>query len=303
MKHGVSPSQIPVRPQASTKGVEHQAQADSGAGRHGFRSFRSGPWTLHWQLQGDTVYNLVYVDDLLVVASSNSGNQHVISRLKDSFKVRDLSTATYFLGMNIERDRQARTLKLTQEHLTSELVNSYGMKEGKIRSTPLSTSIKLTKATEENLLDKDTHTYSHLVGSLLYLATCTRPDISKAMGALARHMANPSSEHWTAAKGVLRYLAGTLEQGINYKQRNIAVAGYCDADYASDMQRRQSTTGFVYILHGGAISWNSKLQAKVAVSTSEAEYMAATQAVKEALWLKTLWKDIGLTAGPVKISC
>ena len=84
-----------------------------------------------------------------------------------------LSAATYFLGMNIERDSQARTLKLSQERLTTDLVNSYGMMDGKTRSTPLSTSTKLTKATEENLLDKDTYTYSQLVGSLLYLATCT----------------------------------------------------------------------------------------------------------------------------------
>ena len=269
----------------------------------GFTASEADPGLFVGRFKDGTVYILVYVDDLLVVSNSKSGIQHVISRLQDAFKVRDLGEATYFLGMNIERDRQARTLKLSQERLASDLVNSYGMKESKIKSTPLSTSIKLTKAIEENLLDKDTYTYSHLVGSLLYLATCTRPDISQTVGALARHMANPSTEHWAAAKGVLRYLAGTLKQGIRYKQSNIGVAGYCDADYASDMDTRRSTTGFVYILHGGAISWNSKLQPTVAVSTSEAEYMAAAQAVKEGLWLKTLLKDFGISAGPIKIKC
>lgn len=249
----------------------------------GFTASEADPGFFIGHFKDGTVYILVYVDDLLVVANSNSGIQSVISRLKDAFKVRDLGPATYFLGMNIERDRQARSLKLTQERLTTDLVDSYGMKEGKTRSTPLSTSIKLTKATESNLLDKDIYTYSHLVGSLLYLATCTRPDISQAVGALARHMANPSTEHWTTAKGVLRYLAGTQKKGIVFKQDKAAVAGYCDADYASDTDTRRSTTGFVFILHNGAVSWSSKLQPTVAVSTSEAEYMAAAQAVKEAL--------------------
>jgi len=114
-------------------------------------------------------------------------------------------------------------------------------------------------------------------------------------------MARPSMEHWTAAKAVLRYIAGTPGQGITFKKSSTTLVGYCDADYAGDLDTRRSTTGFVFILSGGAISWSSKLQPTVAVSTTEAEYMASAQAVKEALWLKKLMWDFGIQTRAIKI--
>ena len=93
------------------------------------------------------------------------------------------------------------------------------------------------------MLDKEAYTYSELVGSLLYLSVCTRPDIAQAVGVLSRHMSKPSMEHWTAAKGVLRYLAGTLQHGIKFGQGSAVVEGYCDADYAADVDTRRSTSG------------------------------------------------------------
>ena len=108
-------------------------------------------------------------------------------------------------------------------------------------------------------------------------------------------------EHWTAAKAVLRYIAGTLDQGITFRQTEAPVEGYCDADYAGDLDTRRPTTGFVFILSGGAISWSSKLQPTAAVSTTEAKYMASAQAVKEALWLKKLMWDFGIQTGAITI--
>ena len=102
-----------------------------------------------------------------------------------------------------------------------------------------------------------------MVGSLLYLSVCTRPDIAEAVGKLARYMAKPTAAHWGAAKGVLRYLAGTAEMGITFKGSEAPLVGYCDSDYAGDIDSRRSTTGYVFIVHGGAVSWNSKLQATV----------------------------------------
>ncbi|KAL0042590.1 hypothetical protein WJX79_004555 [Trebouxia sp. C0005] len=160
----------------------------------------------------------------------------------------------------------------------------------------MSTSIRLVQAEEDQLLDREEYHYSELVGSLLYLSVRTRPDISQAVGVLARYMAKPSMEHWTAAKAVLRYIAGTLGCGITFRQTNTPVGGYSDADYAGDPDTRRSTTGFVFILDGGAISWNSRLQPTVAVSTTEAEYMASAQAVKEELWLKKLLSDVTLAS-------
>ena len=114
-------------------------------------------------------------------------------------------------------------------------------------------------------------------------------------------MANPSMEHWTAAKGVLRYIAGALQTGALYGGGSQAMEGYCDLDYASNISSRRSTTDNVYILNGGAISWSSKLQKTVAALTSEAEYMPASHAVKEALWLKLLLKNLGIAARAMEI--
>ena len=268
-----------------------------------FTASGADPGLFIGHFKSGTVYLLVYVDDILVAGKSAADIQHVKDRLTKVFKVRDLGEAKYFLGMSLDRDRQAKTLKMGQERLATELVSRYGMKESKTKSVPMSTSIKLEQAIEDNLLDREAFPYSELVGSLLYLSVCTRPDISQAVGVLARYMAKPSMEHWTAAKGVLRYIAGTLKHGICFGGSNITVEGYCDADYASDLQTRRSTAGFVYILGGGSISWGSKLQPTMAASTSEAEYMAAAHAVKEALWLRTLLCSFEIKVRAVKIYC
>ena len=161
----------------------------------------------------------------------------------------------------------------------------------------------LAKGAEDELLDTSRYSYSELVGSLLYLATCSRPDIQYAAGALARHLAAPARQHWEAAKGVLRYLAGTVDVGLVYGGGPAELVGYCDADFAGDLDRRRSTTGYVFIMHGGAVSWRSRLQPTVAVSTMEAEYMAAAQAVREGLWLRKLQQDLGEPAGAIRIRC
>ena len=114
-------------------------------------------------------------------------------------------------------------------------------------------------------------------------------------------MAHPTQAHYSAAQNVLRYLVDTCTVGINFGAKGGPLSAYCDADYAGDLHTRRSTTGYVFILHGGAISWNSKLHVTVAASTAEAEYMSASSCVKEALWLRTLLCELHLLHGPVRI--
>jgi hypothetical protein len=117
-------------------------------------------------------------------------------------------------------------------------------------------------------------------------------------------MQHPTEHHWSAAKSVLRYLAGTPKLGIVFKQGGGSLVGYCDASYADDVDIRRSTTGYVFLLGGGAVSWSSRVQPTVALSTAEAEYMAAASAAKEALWLRKLMGDLGVkSTGPVLICC
>jgi hypothetical protein len=240
------------------------------------------------------------VDDLLCIALDMATIDTIKGSILTAFDARDLGEANLFLGMTITRDRSVRTVKLSQERMTTELVVKFGLKDGKTKTVPMSPSTRL--AQEGELLDKNEHPYGTLVGSLLYLSVCTRPDIAYSVGALAKYMAAPTIAHWTTAKGVLRYLADTKQYGINFgSSGNPTLQGYCDSDYASDVDTRRSTTGYVFILNGGAITWSSRRQQTVAASTTEAEYMAAAHAVKEALWLRKLMKDLQWSTGIITI--
>lgn len=245
------------------------------------------------------IYLLVYVDDILITTVSGPGLTETKAAIMAEYDARDLGEATFFLGMDIMRDRSQRTIKLAQGRLTADLLTKYGMTEAKPTGTPLSTNTKLTADGEP--LDVCTYGYAQLVGSLMYLSICTRPDISQAVGALARYMANPTVAHWQAAKTVLRYLAGTADFGITFGAGTPGLTAYCDADYAGNTDNRRSTTGYVFILHGGAITWSSRQQPTVAASTTEAEYMAAAAATKEALWLRKLLTDLGHTTDTIAI--
>jgi hypothetical protein len=269
----------------------------------GFVESEADPGLYTLRHKHDNVYVLVYVDDFLIAGRDVGSMESVKKALMSAFDVKDLGDAKYFVGIELIRDRAAGTMKIGQRRMASELVSKYGMGDSKTKTIPLSASLKLTKE-PDNPLDTNKYGYSELIGSLLYLSVCTRPDIAQAVGALARYMAAPSATHWTAAKGVLRYIAGTMDYGINYvRQDNGALLGYCDADYAGDQDTRRSTTGYVFIMNGGVISWSSRLQPTVAVSTTEAEYMAAAHAVKEALWLRKLMADFGDVSRTFKICC
>ena len=156
------------------------------------------------EFKGSNVYILVYVDDILIAAKDIAAVNNVKERLTSIFDVRDLGEAKYFLGMSLDRNRAEHTLKMSQHRLASELVDKYGLKEAKTKSIPMSPSIRITQTQEDKILDKEVYRYSELVGSLLYLSVCTRPDTAQVVGVLARHMATPSMDHWTAAKAVLR---------------------------------------------------------------------------------------------------
>jgi transposase InsO family protein len=251
---------------------------------------------------------LVYVDDILIAAPDLETVKSIKSTLSGIFDVRDLGEARVFLGMEVERDRVLGTLRLSQRAYTQSVLAQFGMSSAKPKSTPMDLSARLVKATRpDELCDvNDKATYMSIVGSLLYLSICTRPDIAQAVGVLSRFMSCPTPAHLSAAKGVLRYLVGMPALGILYRVSDPAfgLVGFCDADYAGDVSTRRSTTGYVFLVCGGAVSWASRMQATVAASTTEAEYMAASMITKEALWLRNLLVDLGVpVSGPMPVKC
>ena len=134
---------------------------------------------------------------------------------------------------------------------------------------------------------------------------CTRPDLAHVVSTVSKYMANPSKVHWNAVKWIFRYLNGTTGYGILFARQHgdNSVVGYVDSNYAGNIDDRRSATGYVFTLSEGPVCWRSTLQSLVAMSTTEAEYMAVAKAVKEALWLKRLVKELSLNQGGVQLHC
>ncbi|XP_057806168.1 secreted RxLR effector protein 161-like [Salvia miltiorrhiza] len=176
------------------------------------------------------------------------------------------------------------------------------MHEAKSTSTPLAMHDKLSDkqkpSSAKEMRDMEVIPYSNLVGSLMYTMVCTRPDIAHVISVCSRYMADPGKDHWEVLKKVLRYLKGSADKALLF-ERNVEysgdpIVGFTDSDYAANEDNRRSQSGYIFTLFGSAVSWKSSLQHVVALSTTEAEYMAVTEAVKEALWLKGIVSDFGI---------
>ena len=236
---------------------------------------------------------LLWVDDLIICGNNGSDISKFKGAISKRFNMKDLGALSYILGMEIKRDREVRTLEITQKAYVEKMLQRFGMEECKPVGTPAEGNLVRRK---EAGPDRE---YMSMVGSLLYAAMVTRPDIAYAVQALGRHLQGSTNEHFAAAKRVLRYLKGTKELGLKYGMTagKPIIVGFADADWASDKETRRSVTGYLFTLNGGAISWSSKLQPTVALSTSESEYMAACYAAQEAIHLRRFLGSLGFTQG------
>ena len=167
------------------------------------------------------------------------------------------------------------------------------MQNEKPVSTPLASHFKLTKEmcpkTQEEIEYMSRVPYSSTVCSLMYAMVCTRPDIAHAMGVVSRYMNNPSKEHWEVVKWILKYLRGTANHALCFGCSETVLQGYVDSDIAGEKDSRRSTIGYVFTIGGTSVSWISK----VALSTTEEEYVAATEASKEMIWLQRFMEELG----------
>ena len=235
---------------------------------------------------------LLYVDDLVLAAPSKDLINWIRMKLHKEFEMTDLGDLSTFLGLEIERNRSQRTLHLSQRTYIIKILTEYGMLASNPTPTPADVNVQLQKSNTEFVASLvETQAYQSAVGSLMYVMLGTRPDISYAVSKVSQYSTNPNHTHWTAVKRIFRYLAGTPNRGLYYGIQGNGT-GYTDADWGSGEDRR-SIGGYAFILNGAAISWNSKKQATVALSSTEAEYVALTQAVKESLWLQGILDDLG----------
>jgi transposase InsO family protein len=250
---------------------------------------------------------LLYVDDMLVIGPNKDRVQELKAQLAREFDMKDLGPANKILGMQIHRDRSKRKIWLSQKNYLKKILRRFNMQDCKPISTPLPVNFKLSSSmspsNEAERMEMSRVPYASAVGSLMFAMICTRPDIAQAVGAASRYMANPGREHWNTIKRILRYIKGTSDVALCYGGSEFTVRGYVDSDFAGDLEKRKSTTGYVFIIAGGAVSWVSKLQTVVALSTTEAEYMAATQACKEAIWMKKLMEELGHKQENILLYC
>ena len=174
------------------------------------------------------------------------------------------------------------------------VIEKFGMEHSKPARTPMAQGMKLLKATEHSEM-VDATLYQSAVGSLLYLSGWTRPDIAFSVSSVSRFCSRPTKEHWTAVKRIFRYLNGTLNYGLVYEKnedKNDGLIGYSDADWAGDANDRRSTSGYLFMMAGAAVSWKSRKQTCVALSTAEAEYVAIAAAAQEATWMRQLLEEL-----------
>jgi len=244
------------------------------------------------------VFVAVYVDDLMITGSNVSEIKVTKESFSKFFKVKDLGEVKKIIGIEVTRNRSERTIHISQPAYVEKLLKKFNMSDCKECLTPEEHTKRLCKNGYEcnpNSEKLENVPYAEAVGALIYLATCTRPDIAHAVRQLSQYMADPRRDHWNAMKRVLRYLKYCPEGGITYGklQQRLKLVGFADANFATDIDSRKSVSGYVFLLNGGAITWLSKKQATVAKSTTEAEYVAMSQAASEAMWIRQFLKEIG----------
>ncbi|GJR12854.1 retrovirus-related pol polyprotein from transposon TNT 1-94 [Tanacetum coccineum] len=255
----------------------------------------------------DFVILLLYVDDMLVAGPNKDRISKLKAQLAREFEMKDLGPANKILGMQIHRDRVSRKIWLSQKSYVKKILQRFNMQDCKPISTPFPTNIKLSSkmspSSEKERMEMSRVPYASAVGSLMFAMICTRPDIAHAVGVVSRYMAKPGREHWGAVKRILRYIKGTSDVALCYGESGLTVKGYVDSDYAGDLDGSKSTTGYVFTLSDRIVSWVSKLQSVVAMSTMEAEYVAAAQTSKEAVWLKMLLEELGHEQDNITLFC
>ncbi|KAL0401802.1 UNVERIFIED_CONTAM: Retrovirus-related Pol polyprotein from transposon RE1 [Sesamum latifolium] len=233
---------------------------------------------------------LVYVDDILVSAPSDSYIEDVKQYLHHLFTIKDLGPVKYFLGIELARSSQG--MLATQSKYISDIVCDLGLEHGKGASTPLPPGIKLS-AEEGNLL-ADPSRYRRLVGRILYLSF-TRPDVSHTAQQLSQFLHHPCQSHWNATTHLVRYLKGSSTTGMFFPLSNdLRLTTFCDADWAGCLDTKRSLTVFCIFLGTAPISWKTKKQATVSKSTAEAEYRSLASTVCELTWIGYLLHDLKL---------
>jgi len=259
----------------------------------------------------NVVFLILYVDDILLIGNDVPMLSSVKGWLGNHFQMKDLGDAQRILGIRIYRDRSKRILALSQESYIDKVLRRFCMENTKRGYIPMGSGIFLSKSQSptqpqdvERMKDLP---YASAVGSIMYAMICTRPDVSYALSMTSRYQANPGESHWIAVKNILKYLRRTKDSFLVFGgDSELCVKGYTDSSFQTDRDDMKSQAGFIFMLNGGAVSWRSFKESVIADSTTEAEYVAASEAAKEAVWIRQFiegLKVVPTAEDPITIFC
>ena len=294
---GVSPGETSVKrlkkslyglKQAGRRWYDTLTRALAGLG---FRTSQADPGVFYARVDNHILILPVHVDDCMLTGSSAKLIAEYKNKLNQCYALTDLGPVHWLLGIKITRNRSARTISLSQRSYIDSILNRYGLADAKAYATPIVPGVIYSRGDSPADQTEDAHMktvpYREAIGSLMYASVATRPDISFAVSTLSRFLDNPGRIHWEAVKRIFRYLSGTRDLELTYGVERHDMLGFTDADGAVQ-EHRHVISGNVFLMDGGAISWSSRKQELVTLSTAEAKYVATTHAAKEAIWLRRL---------------
>ncbi|WJZ95257.1 hypothetical protein VitviT2T_014041 [Vitis vinifera] len=240
----------------------------------------------------------LYVDDMLIVGSDDKMITSTKNMLNSRFDMKDMGLADVILGIKIKRT--SYELILSQSHYVDKILGKFDKDNSGVARTPVDVTLHLSKNKGESVSQVE---YSRIIGSLMYLMSCTRPDIAYAVSKLSRYTSNPGAKHWQGIIRVLKYLRFTRDYGLHYTRYPAVLEGYSDANWISNVKDSKSHSGYVFTLGGAAVSWKSSKQTVIARSTMESEFIALDKCGEEAEWLRHFLEDIPRWSKPVPPIC
>ena len=235
-------------------------------------------------------------DDFTIIADSSDSANHLIHKqLAERFKILDLGSISWLLGVSITRDLTACTISLGQQTYIEQIINRFGLENARAAVTPMEVGIDLNPdsphVSATLLTPAEKTKYREMIGCLMYATVMTRPDIAFAVSTLSQFLESPRTTHLQAVTRVFRYLSGTKDFILILGDLHSAIAGYSDADWASQIHHH-SISGFAFFVGIGAISWSSKKQPIITLSSTEAEYVALTHSSKDIIWIHKLLTEL-----------
>ena len=240
----------------------------------------------------------LYVDDMLIMGSNNEVIKTTKKMFNNKFNMKDLGVADVILGIKISKTSDG--LILSQSHYIEKILKKFKQDDSSPMRTPVDVNLHLSKNNGKRISQQE---YAQAIGSLMYAMNCTRPNIAYVVSKLSIYTSNPGSDHWKAIVRVLRYLKYTQSYGLQYSKYPTVLEGYCDANWISDTKDSKSTSGYLFTLGGGLVSWKSSKQMCIARSTIESEFISLDKAGEESKWLRHFLEDIPMWPQPMHIMC